>query len=175
MVCQWSCQHWTITIICFLRSDHRPQFLDAPASLKPLMTVQDHPGCITGESDCRFRITKKTVESINEIWLGFCQYHWLILDEYHLMSYKMSNVIWQTTNVKWQMSKVKCHISNVNRRMSNIKSLNVKFYMSNFKSQISVDHVRSQYIVWDLSKSCEISVDFVRPEKISNYYVYQSE
>ena len=72
---------------------------------------------------------------------------------------RMPNVKYIIYNAK---SDVKCEMS---CQMSNVKSKNssIKYPMYFAKS---VDLVRSQYILWDLSRSCAISVDLVRSQQV---------
>ena len=53
------------------------------------------------------------------------------------------------------MSNVKCHVSNIKCKMSNQLIL-----------EISVDLMGPQYILLDLRRSCEISVDLVSSQDI---------
>ena len=94
----------------------------------------------------RFQIDNITSESINENEVGLCQYHYRV----SCHSISMSNINCQMSqhiNVKSiSMSNVKCHVSNIKCRMSNQLILG-----------ISVDLMRPQKILGDLSRSYEIS------------------
>ena len=82
---------------------------------------------------------------------------------------QMSNLISQMSNaisnVKRQKSNVLSQMFNVKCQMSNVKWSNVKSQMTN----INVNVRSKQWILWDLSISCEISI--VRSQKISDYVV----
>ena len=135
------------------------EFLDALASLRSILWV----------SDWTFQIAKITSESISENGTVSS-----------VSNVKFSNVKCQMSNVKWQMSIEKCHgilMSNVKCyaiSMSNVKGIsmsnikchgnrismpNVKYHIINIKCRMP-----NQQIFWDLSRTCEISVDLVRSE-----------
>ena len=103
----------------------------------------------------RFQIDNITSESINENEVGLCQYHYRV----SCHSISMSNINCQMSqhiNVKSiSMSNVKCHVSNIKCKMSNQLIL-----------EISVDLMGPQYILLDLRRSCEISVDLVSSQDI---------
>ena len=89
---------------------------------------------------------------------------------------QMSSDKWQISNVKLKMTTVKCQILNVKWQLSNVKyqMSNAKCQIANIKikCQMSNANVRSnQYILWDLSRSYEIS-DILWD---LNYVVLQSE